>query len=275
MSTRFVVLAWHSINVTGNAYADNDLIAFSEDLQLLDRTGWTVLPLGEAWSGLRQGRLPERTVVLTLDDGSIMDWHPFEHPTCGPQRSMRDRLDDFASSLPADSRHRPHASAFVMASPDARAELDRADYFSLGVWGDDWWAAANRTGRMAVESHSWDHNHPSLAATVGPGDRPRDFLSIDDETTCRAEIEPASDYIERRSGRRPRFFAYPWGQASEFMRRDFLPRHGDGLGLEAALGCDPEPATPDSDRWFLPRYVCGRDWKAPEELDRLLSDAAG
>jgi peptidoglycan/xylan/chitin deacetylase (PgdA/CDA1 family) len=273
MASRLIVLAWHSINVTGTDYATNDLVAFGEDLALLDRRGWTILPLADALAARAAGRLPERTVCLTLDDGSIMDWHPFDHPTAGPQVPARDRLAAFADALPADTRHRPHASVFVLASPEARAEMDRVDYFSLGVWGDDWWAAANASGRMSVENHSWDHNHPSLQTTVGPADRPRDFLAIDEEATCRAELEPASDYIERAAGRRPRFFAYPWGQASEYLRREFLPTFGSSIGLEAALGCEAGPVTEASDRWFLPRYVCGRDWTSIEELDMVLDDA--
>jgi peptidoglycan/xylan/chitin deacetylase (PgdA/CDA1 family) len=275
MTPRFVVLAWHSINVTGVDYASNDLVAFGEDLALLDRLGWTILPLNDALARRADGTLPDRTACLTLDDGSIMDWHPFDHPTAGPQIPARERLAAFAEGLPSDTRHRPHASVFVLASPEARAELDRVDYFSLGVWGDDWWADANAGGRMSVENHSWDHNHPSLACTVGPPDRPRDFLAIDDEATCRAEIEPASEYIQRVTGRRPRFFAYPWGQASDYLRREFLPAFGTSLGLEAALGCEPGPVTEASDCWYLPRYVCGRDWRSPEDFEALLRDAGG
>ncbi len=275
MTSRLVVLAWHSINVTGTDYSTNDLVAFGEDLHALDRLGWTILPLRDALDARRAGSLPERTVCLTLDDGSIMDWHPFDHPTAGAQVPARDRLAAFTEGLPADSRHRPHASVFVLASPEARAEMDRVDYFSLGVWDHDWWAAANSSGRMSVENHSWDHNHPSLARTAGPPDRPRDFLSIDEEATCRAQIEPASDYIERVAGRRPRFFAYPWGQASDYLRGEFLPAFGASLGLEAALGCEAGPVTEASDRWYLPRFVCGRDWTSPDGLEALLRDAAG
>jgi len=273
MGDRFVVLTWHSINVLDNSHAGNDLVAFGEDLELLDALGWTVLPLADALAGQAASALPPKTVVLTLDDGSIMDFHAFKHPTCGPQTSAFERLRSFAAAQPPGSRHRPHATAFVIASPAARAELDRADYMSLGVWPDDWWAAANKSGLMSIESHSWDHNHASLARTLQRDNRRGDFKLIATEDECRGEVDRASDYIERVGGRRPRFFAYPYGQCSDYLRCDYLPRHGPRLGLDAALGCEPEPVTAASDRWFLPRYMCGRDWTDTDELRRLLAAA--
>jgi len=273
MKSRFVILSWHSIRVLDNHYADNDLIAFGEDLATLDLRGWTVLPLASALAGMRRGNLPDKVAVLTADDGSIMDFEPFEHPTCGLQKSLARRLREFRDSLPADSRHQPHVSAFAIASPEARDELDRTDYMNLNVWRDDWWAAANASGLISIESHSWDHNHGSLERTVQRDNRRGDFRHIETEAECRAEVDQASDYIEKRSGRRPRFFAYPYGQASEYIRGEYLPRHGPALGLEAALACDPEPVTALSDRWHLPRYMFARDWKEPGDLARLLADA--
>ncbi len=273
MSDRFIILTWHSVNVLDDSYAGNDLVAFERDLQALARLGWTVLPLADALALQAEGGLPTRAAVLTLDDGSIMDFRAFDHPTCGRQVSAFERLRRFASAQGRGTRHRPHVSSFVIASPDARAELDRSDYMGLGVWPDDWWREANDSGLMAIENHSWDHNHASLARTLQRDNRRGDFRRIDTDAECRGEVDRASDYIERVAGRRPRFFAYPYGQASDYLRGEYLPRFGPGLGLDAALGCDPEPVTPASDRWFLPRYMCGRDWRSPEELAGLLADA--
>lgn len=274
MDGRFVILTWHSIRVLENTPAENDLIAFSDNLALIDRLGWTILPLNEALSGLASGDLPDRSVVLTLDDGSIMDFHDFDHPTCGAQQSVFNRLGAFARSPGIAHRHHVHASSFVIASPAARAELDREATLDLGVWPDDWWSAANASRLMSIESHSWDHNHDALARTAQRDNRRGDFTLIDTAAECRAEVDQASDYIERRTGRRPRFLAYPYGQASEYLVDEYLPRYGRELGLEAALGCNPSPVTSQSNRWMLPRYVCGHDWTCDQELERLLDDAA-
>src|SRR6056297_2604645 len=251
MTNGFIILTWHSISVLDNTHAGNDLIAFSEDLELLDRLGWVVLPLSDALARRAAGTLPERAVVLTMDDGSIMDFHDFDHPACARQTSVFNRISQFAAALPGDSPHVPHVTSFVIASPEARDELDRVDYMSLGVWPDDWWAPANASGLMCVESHSWDHNHGSLARTVQRNNRRGDFRHIETEAECLAEVDRASDYL----------------------RREYLPRHAASVGIEAALGCTPEPVDPASDRWYLPRYVCGRDWKSVTDLELLLDDA--
>lgn len=273
MAGRFVILTWHSIRVLENTPAENDLIAFSDNLALIDRLGWTILPLQRALKGLDTGELPEHSVVLTLDDGSIMDFHDFDHPTCGHQKSIFNRLREFAEHPETSRRHRVHASAFVIASPEARAELDRNVTLDLGVWPEDWWPEANASGLMSIESHSWDHNHDALARTAQRANQRGDFSLIDTPAECRAEIDRASDYIEHRSGRRPRFLAYPYGQASEYLRQEYLPHHAETLGLKAALGCKAAPVTRRSDRWMLPRYVCGHDWTSNAELEALLDDA--
>jgi len=268
-----IILTWHSINVLANDYGANDPIAFREDLQLLDRQGWRIAPLDDALNDLAAGCLEYPTVVLTVDDGSILDFEDFDHPSCGPQTSLFHSLEHFRDHT-SSTGHRPHLSSFVIASPEARKELDESDYMSLNVWPDHWWQNANRSGLVSIESHSWDHNHASLAQTAQRDNQRGDFRLIATEAECRIEIDRASDYIEVRAGRRPAYFAYPYGQASDYLRADYFPSNAERLGLKAALGCDPEPVTRGSDRWFLPRYMCGRDWKQPGELIAILNDAS-
>ncbi len=270
MRASFPILTWHSIKVLDNTYAGSDPIAFSEDLVTLDHLGWRIQPLAKALADLDAGCLAPRTVVLTADDGAILDFEDFAHPTCGPQVSLYHRMQSFLADETRQQKHRMHLTSFVIASPEARTELDQTDYMSLGVWPDYWWGAANESGLISIENHSWDHNHGSLTRTAQRDNLRGDFRQIETRQECRDEIDQASDYIARRSGRRPQFFAYPYGQTSAYLHSDYLPRYGPELGLRAALGCDPEPVTADSDRWFLPRYMCGRDWTSPEELVALL-----
>jgi hypothetical protein len=268
----FKILAWHSINVNENTYNGNDQIAFAEDLQTLHAAGARVWPLSEALLALNAGTLPANVVVLTADDGAMLDFLPFDHPSCGPQPGLYRVLRDFADAVGLEAGHRPHLSCFAIASPEARAELDRKDFLGLDVWHDRWWADATASGLMAVESDSWDHNHPSLDMSCQRDNRRGDFRLIDTEAECRAEVDQASDYIERRSGRRPQFLAYPWGQASDYLMGEYLPRFGAHLGLAAALSCDPAPVTATSPRWNLPRYMFNHDWKSADQLRALLQD---
>ncbi len=269
-STQFTVLSWHSINVNDNSYNGNDQIAFAADLRTLHRCGAKIWPLAEALSALDAGTLPVNVVVLTADDGAMLDFLPFDHPSCGPQPGLFRILREFADEVGPSAGHRPHLSCFAIASPDARAELDRKDFLSLDVWHDRWWADATASGLMAVESHSWDHNHPSLDRTCQRDNCKGDFRLIDTEAECRAEVDQASDYIEQRAGRRPLFLAYPWGQASAYMIDEYLPRFGATIGLRAALSCDPAPVTAASNRWNLPRYMFNHDWKSGEQLEAIL-----
>jgi peptidoglycan/xylan/chitin deacetylase (PgdA/CDA1 family) len=96
------------------------------------------------------------------------------------------------------------------------------------------------------------------------------FDTIDTLEECDLELGHASDYIEAMSGRRPRFFAYPWGQASDYLRTEYLPRFGEQMGLAAAFGTKPGWLDQDAERWYLPRFVCGQHWRSSAELVDLL-----
>jgi len=266
-----LVLTYHSMNVLGNAYGDNDHVALARDLRLLDAAGWRIVSLDrlvDAWEA--DALAGERLVALTFDDGGALDARDVVHPSCGPQPSFLAILRDFAAEA-GGRQPGLHASSFVIASPEARAELDRKDFLGLGWWDDGWWRAANDSGLLSVESHSWDHNHPSLSATAMSV--PGRFDTLATEAEAEIEFAQASDYIEGRSGRRPRFFAWPWGQASAFAAGEWLPRHAARIGLRAAFSTEPAPLARQCHRFALPRHVCGEHWRAPAELKALLAAA--
>jgi peptidoglycan/xylan/chitin deacetylase (PgdA/CDA1 family) len=267
---RCAVLTYHSNNVLGPGYAANDHVALAEDLRLLAALRLPVRPLHEAVR-LLEGGAGEPFVALTFDDGSWFDWHDLEHPTLGPQRSFANVLQDAESTggaaLPATS--------FVIVSPQARAELDRTCLVGQGWWGDEWWQAAVASGRLAIESHSWDHQHDTLAQTATglPGGT---FKNIATHAAADIEIRQASDFLDSRlPTRRTRHFAYPYGDASDYLVRDYLPRFRHEHRLEAAFGTVPEPVAAGADRWHLGRYVCGPHWDSPDALRALLRDALG
>ncbi len=274
------ILTYHPIHVVENTYEGSDLVALERDLATIERLGIPVRPLHELFPP--PGTDPRSPpgiadvgpcVAITFDDGSVFDYVDHDHPTCGRQRSAATILREAARTHRTLAAARPLAATFVIASPAARAELDRKDYGGGNYWPDDWWAQAAASGVLSVESHSWDHNHASLERSVQRDNVRGTFRNIETWDEAEAEIARSLDYIAARSGVRPRFFAYPWGEASDYLAREYLPRRGPALGLHAALSGPDKArgfATRASDRWLVPRLICGSDWKAPGELEALL-----
>lgn len=264
---RIAVLTYHSNNVLGHDYADNDHVALAADLEVLARLRLPVLPLRDCVDALqRADPAIERAVALTFDDGSWFDWYDLPHPTLGPQRGFRSILT--AAPLPVQ------ATAFVIASPKARAALDRDGLIGAGWWGEDWWTAACREGLIAIENHSWDHNHELVPERVAPTTPPGSFLGIADYAAADAQIRQAADYLDAVCApHRTSLFAYPYGEYSDYLVHEYLPRYRHEHRLRAAFTTEPRPLCPGEDRWRFGRYVCGQHWRAPGELERLLADA--
>lgn len=268
---RVPVLTYHSINIGGPDYARNDHAALTSDLDTIAALGLTIVRLRDVVDALDgRARLPERAVALSFDDGSWFDWHDLDHPSAGRQRGMAGILRDFR----ARTGRVATATSFVIVSPEARAVLDRTCMIGRGWWTDDWWPQATAEGLIDIESHSWDHNHDTLLHTAQREGRKGTFLTIATHAEADAEIRAASAWLDTHCpGRRTRLFAYPYGEANDYLAEDYLPRHRDEHGLDAAFTTRPAPIEATSDRWRLPRYVCGHDWRSPEALAQLLRDA--
>ncbi len=277
---RIPVLTWHGYNVFGDRYDNNDLIAFAADLRVIDDAGFAVVPLVEVarwvrgerndFADLAGGARP--VVALSCDDGTDYDWRNVIHPEHGAQTS-------FAESIRSFQRERPgqqpalSLTSFVIASPSARRQIDLGAMAGQGALNDDWWQAANASGLMPIESHGWDHNHPTVSPVVQREQRSGDFFAIDTFAECDMHVRAAANFIESRADRRPLLFAYPWTQASDYMRYHYMPAAAEPLGTIAAFGGQSDYLTRDSDRWYLPRFVFGPDWNSRDSLLTLLERA--
>ena len=263
------VLTYHAFNISGNEYHNNDHVALESDLRVFLDNGFEVVSLDKAVEARQLCDVDQRLVALTFDDGPSLDVEDFVHPSCGPQKSFYNVMQQFDRRTGRTTV----ASAFVIASPHARTEMDRVDLGGRDWWHDRWWRSATDSGRILIENHSWDHNHPSLKETAHKNNESGRFDKIDNLAECDAEVRQASDYIARTAGRRPRYLAYPWGQSSTYIRSEYLPRQGQSIGLHAAFGAQGRCLAPDDDRWNLPRLVCGAHWRSPDELLSLLEAA--
>ncbi|MFZ1392324.1 MAG: polysaccharide deacetylase family protein [Dokdonella sp.] len=271
---RVPVLAYHAVNIAGNDYAGNDLVAFAADLRLIDDLGLRIVPLHwvvEQLTGAAERDL-DRCLALTCDDGSAFDFHDLVHPAHGPQRSLYHCMLDFVAERGADAQPDLHLTSFVIASPEARERMDQVCLAGLGWMGDEWWRDAAESGLIAIENHSWDHNHPCLD-TPGVDGMPRgSFLDVDNHVRAEAEIAAATRFIEARIAPRPtRIFCYPFSHVPEYVHREYLPQFGHEHGMTAAMGDGAMPVTTGADRWNLPRYICGWHWKSTEALRGILA----
>lgn len=262
------------MHVSGNAYHDNDHIAFAEDLRVIRDEGFRIVPLTRVEELHAKGdETAERMVALTCDDGPDFDYRDLTHPTAGPQRSLANILADFGAEN-SQTDHELSLTAFVIVSPEARAILDRTCMIGAGWWNDDWWRPAIESGRMLIGNHSWDHNHHTLPGEGPFGAKRGSFRSIDTRERADFEVATAARHLwDAAPNRGAAWFAYPYGESNEYLEREYFPRFGETLGLSAAFGDSPEPVTKSSSRWRLPRYVLGRDWKDPQGLRRVLREA--
>lgn len=265
------VLTYHSMNIIKNTYAENDHLAFASDLETISELGFRVIPLSRVvdW---HQGSVADeevaRTVAVTLDDGSWFDYYDLDHPTCGVQRSMMNILRDF--NMHNGSTHKSHATSFVISSPEARSSLDKRCMIGKDWWGDQWWMDAVSSGVMDVECHSWDHVHPELESVAQQEQLKGDFRQVKTFNDAEFQFTKAGEYIASVLGNRPSLFAYPYGSASDYVVNQYLPNYQSGHQFRAAFTTEPKAVSKSDNKWLLPRFVCGHDWRSPEELKAIL-----
>lgn len=258
-----MVLTYHMTRLEHWSRTGADLLGLEADLSLLLAHGVALRSLDALLdAGCSSG------VAITFDDGTRIDAEAHRHPRLGQLPSALEVLRRYAPQLPGW-----HASSFVIASPTARtaiADSLAADY-GTDLLHQRWWSTATREGLLRLENHSWDHNHPLLVHSAQRDNLRGSFANIETEAEADAEVAQASDYIEAVAGRRPCYFAYPFGESSRFLREDYLPRRGRELGLSAAFSTEPRAISPQDSAWHLPRFVSGRDWCDDVGLEALLT----
>ena len=273
---RVPVLAYHAVNIAGNDYANNDHVAFAADLRLIDDLRLRIVPLHWVVDQLLGAADRDLTgcVALSCDDGSDFDYFDMDHPSHGPQRSLSNCMADFALERGANAQPDLHLTSFVIASPEARAYLDRNCLAGRGWMSERWWRPALESGRMAIENHSWDHNHAAIPL-AGIGGMPRgSFHPVDNRERADAEIVVAARYIDAATApHRTTLFCYPYSHANDYLRLEYFPQYENVHKMRAAFGDGATPVNMSSERWNLPRYICGWHWKSPEQLRTILREA--
>jgi hypothetical protein len=263
------VLTYHSMRIEGRGYPYNDLVALADDLRTISAEGIAIQPLRDvvaAWLRAPHELESQSIVALTCDDGADFDAVDLTHPAWGPQRSVLGILQDFGRDNPG-GQPGLHITAFAIVSPEARVELDHTCMVGEGWWNDDWWPRAVATGLMDVANHSWDHNHHTLERPCQGMTRPGGFKSIDSREAADFEIAQAREYLHGHApGPGVDLFAYPYGDWNPYLVDEYLP----ASGMLAAFTTEPGYLDAASNRWRMPRFMCGQDWRSKGDLLRIL-----
>lgn len=269
------VLAYHSQNIYANCYGRNDHISLRQDLRAIQVSGRRVVPLQwlvDCLLGIRPQTDLNGAVCITFDDGCNMEVFDLEFPGFGTQQSFLNILKEFKAEYVDQGQADLQATTFVIASPQVRQQIDKDSLFGNDWMSDDWWAATQNEGMLDIQSHGWDHKHPTQDVQGSDTREHGRFDKVDTYEECELQVRQAGDLIAQRAQRsRPQFFAYPYGKSSAYIRESYLPQQADSLGIQAAFSTAPEHVTAKSDRWSLPRYVCGRDWKTPLRFEQILN----
>ena len=275
---RIPILTYHALNIAGNDYLGNDHVAFREDLRMLTALGFRIIPLADLVQLLvdPDAVWPAKCAAITFDDGTNFDFEDLPHPSAGLQRSMLNIMRDFTTAHPG-AQPTMHGTTFVIASSDARDTMDRTCILGRGWMGDSWWQAAVASGFFHIANHSWDHCHDSLAHIAQRDQLKGTFAGVDNKADADAQIKAAAESIGRIAPNPGvALFAFPYGIANPYLLEEYLPQQaetGGGQFVRAAFSTEPAPVTRDTNRWWVPRYVCEHHWKSTDELKAILRDA--
>lgn len=273
---RIPILTYQPMNIHGNDYGNNHLRALASDLEQLTHAGFRILPLHEIverWLDGREAELGGRIVALACDDAADFAWEDLPHPSAGPQRSVAAILRAFNAAHPG-KQPGLDVTCFEIVSPEARAVLDATCMIGKGWWSDRWWPQA-ASGLLQVGNHSWDHNHESLPAGMSSTPWRGTFAVVDSKELADREIARAAEYLAARAPNPgAALFAYPYGESNPYLVGEYFPRNGESLGIKAAFTAQPAFLESGTNRWEIPRFVCGRDWSSPDGLAILLEAAS-
>ncbi|MEP7069793.1 MAG: class I SAM-dependent methyltransferase [Usitatibacter sp.] len=274
---RIPILTYQTMHIDGNDYRSNDKIALSSDLRQLTAAGFKILPLRsvvDLWLDNRGTELDGKLIALASDNGADFDYLDLLHPTAGPQRSIYNILRDFAADNPG-RQEGLNVTSFTIASAEARAVLDATCMLGKDWWTDRWWPEAIRSGLIHVANMSWDHNHETLPSSFLRSARSGTFLTIDSQESADHEIRSAAEYLRSHAPNPGAgLFAYPYGESNPYLVHEYFPTFGAELGIRAAFTTRSGFLEPGTGRWEVPRFLCGRDWSSPSELEAILDAAA-
>lgn len=286
---RLLILCYHGISRDDEHLWKPPLYmqrpVFAARMELLNRGGYSVLPLGEAIQRMYSGDLPERSVAITFDDGGF-DFYSEAYPIL--------RSYDFPATVYLTTYYNDHqfpifhlicwymlwkrqGHSFAMqevtgsgsvvkldGGTDLRAIVDELANFARN---EDLTAEQkNDLARRLADALDLDYGDllkRRVLQLMNPGEVKElaeqgvDFQlhthrhrSPRERDLFHKELRDNRTSMERITGSAPRHFCYPSGR----HRPEFLPWLREA-GVISATTCDPDLASSTSDPLLLPRLV--------------------
>jgi len=258
------VLAYHAANIFGNSYQKSDNIALKQDLEMIQALGVKVISthlLVDYISGTVSLNDNSDYVVITFDDGNNLDFIDSAYPDQGIQKSF--------FSVLKNSKQSVHATSFVIASPEARSIMEKTCLQGYPLLDDNWWQQAEDSGILSIENHSWDHVHPSLNCVKQQDNIKGDFSKINTFSDANIQINKSSEFIKNKlNNKNISLFAYPFGQYNSYLTDEYFPKQQSSI--KAAFTCEPQHVTRATNLWKIPRFICGCDWKSPQQFKKIV-----
>ena len=286
---RLLILAYHGISLDDEhdwnpaQYLSKEV--FRDRLNLIARSGCTVLPLAEGVRRLYDGDLPERSIVLTFDDGTYdfyLRAYPllkeFDYPatlylTTFYSQYNRPVFDVACSYLLWKGRERTLDLKSLVGqeiSLDLNSEQARTTAFEQikQFSSEQKLSAPEKDELLAMIAGKLCVDYESLVSRrvlqlINPGEvksLAADGIDVQlhthrhrtpsDRELFLKEIADNRTSIIEMTGKSASHFCYPSGVWS----RDFLPWLSEA-GIESATTCEIGLATPQSHPLLLPRLV--------------------
>ena len=305
---RLLILGYHGVSQDDEHLWNPELYMspqqFRSQLELIEAQGFKVLTLGEALARLYSGRLPDRALCLTFDDGTV-DFYRTVHPSlqgfgypvtlylttyycCVNKPVFPPALAYIlwkgrgqAASYPRGLNH--HAQPMDLRTEEGRqAAHARIWAFAEGQA----FSASEKHALLAEVASAVGYDFGTMLARrihhlMNPDEVAkvsREGVDVElhahrhrrplDRDLFRREISDNRKAIEQLTGRTPVHFCYPSGRTHP----SFIQWLSDE-GVMSATTCKSGIAGPRSQPLLLPRLICDSR-TTPLELSSWLSGAA-
>jgi peptidoglycan/xylan/chitin deacetylase (PgdA/CDA1 family) len=294
---RLTVLTYHSVPAEFDPLGPSDQITapvFAQQMQLI-ADEFKVLPLAEAVSLMREGRLPARALSITFDDGYVNN-HDVALPILGSlgltatffvctayldgglmfndmvveairasNKAELDArtLDSSLGILPLHDVQARAASAAQLISYTKYQKGEARSQTCARLWEMLTGHNVDQAPRLMMNSQELQHLHRQ-GMTLGGHTHNHPILSQCTPEETRIEIETNRARLRDITGLTPTTFAYPNGRPND----DFDQRHSDivkHMGFDCAFTTARGVCTCESDPYQLPRFA---PW--PTTMERLM-----